>query len=110
MNVIIAGAGEVGGHAAEVLSAGGHNVTVIDRDAERLRLLNETLDLRTLVGHCAHYDVLRDLRYQRNVAFEAGRYQPVDGTHIVFGEDSYTVEADGFRGFFDGLHEMRDNA
>lgn len=65
MNVIIAGAGEVGGHAAEVLSAGGHNVTVIDRNAERLRLLNETLDLRTLVGHCAHYDVLREAGVER---------------------------------------------
>jgi len=65
MNVIIAGAGEVGGHAAEVLSAGGHNVTVIDRDAERLRRLNETLDLRTLVGHCAHYDILREAGVER---------------------------------------------
>ncbi len=51
MNVIIAGAGAVGGHAAEVLSADGHNVTVIDLSAERLRALNDTLDLRTLVGH-----------------------------------------------------------
>ncbi len=60
MNVIIAGAGEVGGHAAEVLSADGHNVTVIDLAADRLRALSETLDLRTLVGHCSHWDVLRD--------------------------------------------------
>ncbi len=59
MNVIIAGAGAVGGHAAEVLSAGGHNVTVIDLSAERLRALSDTLDLRTLVGHCSHFDVLR---------------------------------------------------
>lgn len=65
MNVIIAGAGEVGGHAAEVLSAGGHNVTIIDRDAERLRLLGETLDLRTLVGHCAHYEVLHEAGVER---------------------------------------------
>lgn len=59
MNVIIAGAGAVGGHAAEVLSADGHNVTVIDLSAERLRALSDTLDLRTLVGHCSHFDVLR---------------------------------------------------
>lgn len=60
MNVIIAGAGEVGAHAAEVLSADGHNITVIDLSAERLRALSESLDLRTLVGHCAHFDVLRE--------------------------------------------------
>ena len=60
MNVIIAGAGEVGGHAAEVLSAEGHNVTMIDLSASRLSELNETLDVRTLVGHCTHFDVLHE--------------------------------------------------
>lgn len=59
MNIIIAGAGEAGSHAAEVLSSDGHNVTVIDVSAERLQALNERLDLRTLVGHCAHLEVLR---------------------------------------------------
>lgn len=65
MNVIIAGAGEVGGHAAEVLSKDGHNVTVIDLSAQRLRALNETLDLRTLVGHCSHFDVLAEAGVDR---------------------------------------------
>ena len=60
MNIIIAGAGEVGGHAAEVLSAAGHNVTIIDRSVDRLRQLSDTLDLRTLVGYCTHFDVLRE--------------------------------------------------
>ena len=60
MNVIVAGAGEVGGHAAEVLSTEGHNVTVIDIDARRLRALGDTLDLRTLGGHCSHWDVLHE--------------------------------------------------
>ncbi len=59
MNVIIAGAGEVGAHAAEVLSRAGHNVTVIDLSTDRLRHLDDTLDVRTLAGHCAHVDVLR---------------------------------------------------
>ena len=59
MNVIITGAGAVGGHAAEVLSADGHNVTVIDLSAERLRYLGDTLDVQTLLGHCCHFGVLR---------------------------------------------------
>ena len=58
MNVIVAGAGEVGGHTAEVLSTAGHKVTVIDLAADRLHRLADALDLRTVVGHCAHFGVL----------------------------------------------------
>jgi trk system potassium uptake protein TrkA len=60
MNAIIAGAGEVGGHAAEVLSSVGHNVTLIDLSAEKLEVLNDRLDIRTLVGNCGHLDVLQE--------------------------------------------------
>lgn len=59
MNAIIAGAGEVGGHAAEVLSAVGHNVTLIDIDEEKLSALGDRLDIRTLLGHCGHLEVLK---------------------------------------------------
>lgn len=59
MNAIIAGAGEVGGHAAEVLSSVGHNVTLIDLSAEKLEILNDRLDIRTLLGNCGHLDVLQ---------------------------------------------------
>ncbi len=60
MNIIIAGAGEVGAHAAEVLSSDGHKVTVIDLSAQRLRNLNETADVRSLVGNCAHFQILEE--------------------------------------------------
>ncbi|MFQ5462834.1 MAG: Trk system potassium transporter TrkA [Phycisphaerae bacterium] len=60
MNVIIGGAGEVGSHAAEVLSTAGHGVTVIDLSPDKLRAVSNVLDVRTLVGHCAHVDVLRE--------------------------------------------------
>lgn len=65
MNIVIGGAGEVGGHAAEVLSGDGHKVTVIDLSAERLSALGDTLDVRTLQGHCAHYDVLHEAGVDR---------------------------------------------
>ncbi len=64
MNIIIAGAGEVGGHAADVLSTAGHNVTVIDLDAARLESLNDSHDVRVLQGHCAHFDVLKEARVE----------------------------------------------
>ena len=60
MNVIIAGAGEVGEHAAEALSTAGHNVTVIDVSQDRLKKLGDKLDLRTLAGRCTQFDVLRE--------------------------------------------------
>lgn len=59
MHVIVAGAGEVGAHAAEVLSSKGYGVTVIDTDADRLRALGDALDVHTLHGHCAHLDILQ---------------------------------------------------
>lgn len=58
MNVIIAGAGEVGRHAAEVLGGAGHNVTVIDLSPTVLRSLEDTADLRSLRGNCAQADVI----------------------------------------------------
>ena len=60
MFVIIAGAGEVGRQAAEALSTRGDNVTVIDLDARQITRLSDSLDVRTLVGHCAHFDVLEE--------------------------------------------------
>lgn len=65
MYVIIAGAGEVGAHAAEVLSSAGHGVTVIDLSADRLRGLREALDVHTLAGACTHLDILREAGCQR---------------------------------------------
>jgi trk/ktr system potassium uptake protein len=58
MNIVICGAGEVGRHCAEVLAAQGHNITVVDQHAETLSALDDVLDVRNLVGHGAHADVL----------------------------------------------------
>jgi trk system potassium uptake protein TrkA len=57
MNVIICGAGEVGSHAAEVLGAA-TSITVVDTNADRLRAIEERLDVATCVGNCARADVL----------------------------------------------------
>lgn len=65
MRVIIAGAGEVGGHAADVLSNAGHIVTLIDIDAEKLRAVGDRLDIRTLHGSCTHFSVLREAGAER---------------------------------------------
>ena len=60
MNILIAGAGEVGRHAAEMLGADGHNIVLIDTSATKLQGLEDRLDLRTLRGNCAHAEVLAE--------------------------------------------------
>lgn len=56
MNVVICGAGTVGQHAAEVLGAHGHNVTIIDRQASRLAAVSDSLDVKILHGNGTHAD------------------------------------------------------
>lgn len=60
MNIIICGAGQVGTHAAEVLSAANHNITVIDARPERVQAINDSLDVGTMTGNCANADVLKE--------------------------------------------------
>lgn len=59
MNIIVCGAGEVGSHTAEELGRAGHSIRIIDREAEKIRAVEETMDVATLVGNCADADVLR---------------------------------------------------
>jgi len=49
MNIIIAGAGQVGFNLAKTLSIG-HDVTVIDKNAEALHRIQESLDILPLKG------------------------------------------------------------
>lgn len=58
MNIVICGAGEVGSHAAEVLARSGANITVVDSNAARLRVIEDTMDVATFCGNCAQADVL----------------------------------------------------
>ncbi len=59
MKIIILGAGQVGMTVAEVLASEANDITIIDRDAERLRALQDHLDIRTVLGHASHPDVLK---------------------------------------------------
>ena len=59
MKILILGAGQVGSSAAYHLSREEANeVTVVDRRADVLRELQDRLDIRTIVGHAAHPEVL----------------------------------------------------
>ncbi len=58
MRAIICGAGQVGRGIADKLSAEGNDVTVIDRSAQLVNVIRDTLDVRGIVGHGAHPDIL----------------------------------------------------
>ena len=59
MKILILGAGQVGSSAAYHLSREEANeVTVVDIHSSVLRELQDRLDIRTIVGHCAYPEVL----------------------------------------------------
>lgn len=58
MEIIIVGCGKVGSSLAEQLSAEGHDLTLVDTNPDILTELTNTLDVRTVTGHGASYNVL----------------------------------------------------
>ena len=58
MNIVILGAGQVGSSLAELLALESNDVTVVDLDRLQLQRLQDRLDIRTVVGHGSHPDVL----------------------------------------------------
>ncbi len=60
MKIIILGAGQVGGTLAENLVGENNDITIVDKDPERLRQLQDKFDLRVVLGHGAHPRVLRE--------------------------------------------------
>ena len=59
MKIIILGAGQVGGTLAASLVAENNDLTIVDMDRERLAILQDRFDLRTVQGHAAHPAVLQ---------------------------------------------------
>ena len=50
MNIIICGAGRVGFTIAKLLSDQNHSITVIDQSSDDIQKINETLDVKAIVG------------------------------------------------------------
>ena len=59
MKIIILGASQVGMTVAEVLASEANDITIVDRDAEQLRILQDHLDIRTVLGQASHPEVLQ---------------------------------------------------
>lgn len=58
MKIVILGAGQVGSTVAESLVSEANDITVVDTNAERLKTLQDRLDLRTVNGNAAHPAIL----------------------------------------------------
>ncbi len=59
MKIVIAGAGDVGFHLAELLSYESHDIVLIDENSEVLDYAETHLDVLTLLGDSASIDILR---------------------------------------------------
>ena len=58
MNIIICGAGRVGYTIAKLLSEQNHSITVIDQSSEDIQKINDSLDVRAIVGKATYPAVL----------------------------------------------------
>jgi trk system potassium uptake protein len=58
LRIVILGAGQVGASVAENLVSEQNDITVVDLEPERLKRLQDRLDLRTVAGNAAHPAVL----------------------------------------------------
>ncbi|MBQ9130168.1 MAG: NAD-binding protein, partial [Clostridia bacterium] len=64
MKIIIAGSGTVGSTLAKQLSAEGHDLTLIDKNAPVLRRLVDEFDVMTAEGNCASMETLKSADVQ----------------------------------------------
>ena len=58
MNIIICGAGRVGFTLAKLLSEQGHSITVIDQSSEDIQKINDSLDVKAIVGKATFPSIL----------------------------------------------------
>lgn len=89
MKIIILGAGQVGSSVAHNLASEFNDITVVDANSRILLELQDRLDIRTVVGHGAHPDVL-----QRAGAEDADMIIAVtnsDETNMIACQVAYTL-------------------
>tara|TARA_A100001011_G_scaffold398984_1_gene505530 strand:- start:2677 stop:4050 length:1374 start_codon:yes stop_codon:yes gene_type:complete len=58
MNIIICGAGRVGETIAKLLAEQNHSITIIDQSSEDIQKINESLDVKAIVGKATYPSIL----------------------------------------------------
>lgn len=61
LKIVIAGAGEVGFNLARHLVENGYDVTLIDKDKNRIKYVNEHLDCFVVEGEVTNYELLKNI-------------------------------------------------
>ncbi len=84
MNVIVVGCGRVGSQLATLLSVDGHNVTVIDKEADSFRRLGTTFNGVTIKGLGFDEDVLMEANIENCDVFAA--VTNLDNTNLMAAE------------------------
>ena len=69
MNIMIVGCGRVGSQLAVLLSQEGHNVTIIDKNADSFKRLGGTFNGVMAVGNAFDERLLRELKIEKQDAF-----------------------------------------
>ena len=83
MNIVIAGAGEVGSHLAKLLSREANDITIIDGDESRLEKLSELADVVTVLGDPTSIPVLKEARVEKADLFIAVGPAQTQNTNII---------------------------
>ncbi len=89
MNIIICGAGKVGFSISKQLSVQGHSITMIDQSSEYIQKINETQDVKGIVGRATFPSVL-----EKAGAKDADMIIAVtknDETNIVICQVAYSI-------------------
>lgn len=89
MYIVIAGSGRVGAALACSLSADGHNVVVVDREAEAFANLGGTFNGVTIQGNAIDEDVLRAAGIEQADGFAAATSR--DSANIMAAEIAQTI-------------------
>ncbi len=58
MNIIICGAGRVGFTISKLLSEQNHSITIIDQSSDDIQKINESLDVKAIVGKATSPSIL----------------------------------------------------
>ncbi|MDE7407713.1 MAG: NAD-binding protein, partial [Muribaculaceae bacterium] len=65
MKIVIAGAGDVGSHLAKLLSREEQDITLIDRNATKLDVLDANFNILTFCGSPTSFRTLKDAGVSR---------------------------------------------
>ena len=71
MRIVIAGAGEVGTHLAKMLSSENHDIILIDTEGNRLKPIDASFDVMTILGSATSISILQEVLQKKTDLFIA---------------------------------------